>query len=398
MSRRTAGSAVAAYVRANKQAICEAWEVEVSQQLEELRALSRPAIIDHLPEVLGAIADWIDGREGEAMLGFKALADGHALQRLGHGVEADTVASEYSRLRQVVQRALLAVPSSDEVREDQIRFQSAMDLAVNDAMRIYGERRAAIRERFIAILAHDLRSPLGSVRLSAQTLLDLEDLDDRSTALAARVVRGADRMQRIIDSVIEFARGHLGGGIPAVPIAADMGAICRLAADELLAAHPQLAVPVALRGDLRGAWDSDRVHQALTNLLANAQHHGKDAPVVVRAWESEDRQHVTTAVTNHGPPIPSAALPTLFEPFTRAETGNRAGLGLGLAIVQMIALAHGARCEVTSSAADGTTFAIGWPRTPLEDVPGRPLGAAARGQGDGEGEGEGEGEGQGTSG
>lgn len=366
-----AGNPVAAYLRTHKDALCRAWEAEVTEQLVSLRRLPRPTLIDHLPEVLEAIARWIDGDEPQALIEFKALADGHALTRLGFGIEADTLAAEYSRLRQVILRALLAVPSDDRVREGLIRFDAALDLAVNDAMRLYGDRRAAIRERFIAILAHDLRSPLGSVRLSAQTLLELEQLDDRAMALAARIVRGADRMQRMIDSVIEFARGHLGGGIPAVPSAVDMGAICRLAADELTAAHPELPVTVELRGDLRGAWDGDRVHQALTNLLANAQHHGGGAPVVISAWETDDHQHVHTVVTNRGPAIPAATLPTLFEPFFRPEGASRQGLGLGLAIVRMVAVAHGAVCSVTSTPEAGTSFTIVWPRTPLEQVPGR---------------------------
>jgi signal transduction histidine kinase len=366
---------VAAYLRANKQALCAAWESEVTDQLAALRRLPRTVVIDHLPEVLAAMADWIDGHEQRAMIGFKALADGHALTRLGHGIDADTVAREYSRLRQVILRALLSVPAtSSEVREGLIRFDAAMDLAVNDAMRLYGERLAAIRDRFIAVLAHDLRSPLGSVRLSAQTLLEIEHVGDRETALAARVVRGADRMQRIIDTVIEFARGHIGGGIPAVPIAADMGALCRLAADELVAAHPDLAVTVELRGDLRGSWDADRVQQALANLLSNAQRYRHGGPVTVRAWESDDHQHVTTSVTNLGPVIAPALLPTLWEPFFRGDTTNRQGLGLGLAIVNMIAVAHGAVCSVTSSAEEGTTFTIEWPRTPLAEMPDRPTG------------------------
>ncbi|HVV82140.1 MAG TPA: HAMP domain-containing sensor histidine kinase [Kofleriaceae bacterium] len=365
--------ATAAYLRAHKDEICVAFEQEVAARIEPLRALSRPAIMDHLPEVLEAIAAWIEGREQDAWVGFRLLADGHALQRLGHGIDAEVLAVEYSGLRRVILHALLAVPSTPAVRAELIRFDSAMDLAINHAMHLFGRRRSAARERFVAILAHDLRSPLGAVLLSGQALQQLADDDSRVASLAARIVRAAERMNGIVDDVLALARSQLGGGIPATPTAHDLGALCRLAADELRAGHPGLEVTVDVEGDLRGAWDGDRVHQALTNLLANAAQHGAGTPIHVAAWESDDRVHVITSVTNHGPVIPAASLATLFEPFVRGPSARGQGLGLGLSIVRMIATAHGARCEVTSTADDGTTFTITWPRVPLAEVPSRPV-------------------------
>lgn len=368
-----ASSPIAAYLRTHKDAITTAWEQDVVSRFEPLRRMSRPALIDHMPEVIEAVAAWVEGREHDGREGFRLLADGHALQRLGHGVDVRTLAGEYSRLRHVVLRHVLAVPLSDVVREEIIRCNDALDVAINDALLIYGERQSAIRERFIAILAHDLRAPLQSVRLSADALLQLETPGERATVIGARIVRGAERMKRIIDSVLEFARGQLGGGIPAVPTSTDMGELCRLAADELRASHPDLVVTVDLRGDLRGVWDGDRVHQALTNLLVNAAHHGGGGAVTIAAWEGDDRQRVHTSITNRGPVIPEDELPVLFEPFYRGQRSRAGGLGLGLAIVRMIAAAHGARVTVTSTAEAGTTFTIEWPRTPLDETPSRPL-------------------------
>jgi signal transduction histidine kinase len=139
-----------------------------------------------------------------------------------------------------------------------------------------------------------------------------------------------------------------------------MGALCRDAVEAVRAAHPDATITVETRGDLRGSWDGDRVHQALTNLVLNAHQHATHG-VRVTAWEGEDRATIYTEVANDGPAIPEAMQPSLFDPFVRGEAATRHGLGLGLYIAQQIALAHGALCTVDSSAGV-TTFTISWPR------------------------------------
>jgi signal transduction histidine kinase len=139
-----------------------------------------------------------------------------------------------------------------------------------------------------------------------------------------------------------------------------MGALCRAAATEIAAAHPQRPLAVELHGDLHGNFDRDRVIQALSNLLSNAVQHGQ-GPIELSAYETAGRDTIVTAVTSHGPPIPPEVLARIFDPFARAAT-SRGGLGLGLYIVQQIAQAHGATCDVHSSG-EATTFAIRWPRT-----------------------------------
>jgi signal transduction histidine kinase len=125
-------------------------------------------------------------------------------------------------------------------------------------------------------------------------------------------------------------------------------------------AHPDRSINVETIGDLRGVFDRDRVHQAITNLLINAVHHGT-GPIELRAYR--DREAVITEIVNHGEPIAGDALRRLFDPFSRGDTADpRGGLGLGLYIVHQIAAAHGGTCEVSSSSA-ATRFAIRWPLT-----------------------------------
>jgi signal transduction histidine kinase len=169
----------------------------------------------------------------------------------------------------------------------------------------------------------------------------------------------------MINDVLDFARGHLGGGIPANPTNNDMGEIVKAAADEAVGANPQRTITCTVEGDLRGAFDRDRVHQAITNLIGNAVNHTHDA-IEIRAFESADGHAVFTEVTSHGEPIPEPIRRRLFDPFASfdgAAPRKALGLGLGLYIVQQIALAHGGMCEVRCDD-HGNTFSIRWPRVP----------------------------------
>lgn len=366
-------TAVSNFLRTQQVRIAERWEQEVHADLPALRKLSRPVLYDHLPEFLDGLASWIDGDTQLAEVAFERLAQGHALQRLGYGVGLETLTREYSKLRVVLCRLLMEVPPTDEAREAMVSLHEGLDRAINEAMHRYATRREEVRERFVAILGHDLRDPLSTVVISANVLAANPALKPEHRVVASRIVRACDRMQRMISDVLDFARGHLGTGIPANPTLNDMGEICRAAADEITGANPQREVTIELNGDLRGAFDRDRVHQAITNLLANAVHHS-EGKIEVRAYETEDRHAVITEVTSHGDVIPEDLRHRLFDPFAQADVaGPRRGLGLGLFIVQQIALAHGGLCDVKSDE-QGTTFSIRWPR-----VPGHERRAAATG-------------------
>jgi len=354
---------VSAFLRSRGDAIIKTWLGRIRRDVDETKKLSRPALIDHLPEFLPALADWIDGDVIGSRRGFERLADGHALQRLGFGITLEALTEEYAVLREVILEHLLQLPTTDTIREQLVRFNIGMDRAVNDAVQRYARRRDEIRERFIGILGHDLRSPISAIAMAAEAIVRDEESAPRYLTLAARILRGTARMQEMVEQLLAFAQGHLGGGIPAEPVPGDMGDLARGAFDEVSTAFPDRDVQLVATGDLRGAWDPARVHQALINLIGNAINHGED-PVEVSVRADGDG-FVITEVTNGGSPIPRDALATLFDPFRRAVDDARprkAGLGLGLFIVNQIALAHGATIDVSSDGS-GTRFTLRWPRT-----------------------------------
>ncbi|MBA3500018.1 MAG: HAMP domain-containing histidine kinase [Myxococcota bacterium] len=334
--------------------------------IPEIANLPPAALVDHMPEFLFELGRWVDGEREARERAYLFLAQGHALQRLGHGVDLGSILVEYQLLREVLLTEILANVRVDEVGI--VGVNRALDLAISEAVKRFAIHREEIRDRFVSILGHDLRNPLMALTLAAETILATPNCTQAAhPRLAAAIRRGGERMSRMIGDLVDFALGQLGGGIPAVPRACDMGEICREAVDELHATHPGREVALEKQGDLRGSFDRDRVMQVISNLVANALLHGHD-PIVTRASESDDRQFLITEVSNAGPPIPAEMLVGIFDPFRRGAKAKRGGLGLGLYIVQQITLAHGASCTVDSNER-ATTFRIRWPRAPLDEVP-----------------------------
>jgi signal transduction histidine kinase len=363
-------NAISAQLRSGKRAIAEVWESIVRAELPPLAVLDRSALIDHLPEFIDGLAKWVEGDTKSARSAFAALAEGHAAQRLQHGIDLETLTREYALLRSTIMRELMAVPTNELIREPIIRVNEGLDEAIYESVRRYMHLRDRVRDRFIGILAHDLRNPLGAISMASATIMAGTQTEDKLYRLGATISRGAERMARMIDDVIEFARGHLGGGIPIVLAPGNLGELAGQAVDELRIAHPERLITFDALGDLRGQWDRDRVMQAVSNLVANALQYGRD-PIAIVVREAEDRRAIILTVNNQGPMIDAERLSHLFDPL-RLETSNtRRGLGLGLYIVRQIALAHGAHCEVRSTESEGTTFSVSWPRTPIEEMPAR---------------------------
>ncbi|WP_395841564.1 ATP-binding protein [Cystobacter fuscus] len=226
-------------------------------------------------------------------------------------------------------------------------------------------RTAEFRERFLGIVGHDLRNPLGAIDLSARVLDRSGHLDESEHRMVGRIRASTERMTRMIGELLDFTRGRLGGGMPVHPQVADLAAICREALDEVRTSLPGARVRLRVLGHGAGEWDAGRLSQVISNLVSNAVHYSPQGKPVRVTLRGEGVDHVVLTVHNHGPPIPPELLPVLFEPFRRGPgTGpsNQDGLGLGLYIVRQIVLAHGGQLEVSSSAEQGTTFSVRLPR------------------------------------
>ncbi len=199
------------------------------------------------------------------------------------------------------------------------------------------------REQFIALLGHDLRTPLASIQ-AASDLLVRRSTEPDTQRLAEHVRTSSQRASRMVDDLLDFARGQLGNGIPLNWTAsANLHLVLSQVVNELRTAYPRRVLLDQLPELLVFECDPDRIAQLLANLITNALHHGASTgPVIVKA-EIVDG-HFQLLVHNRGTPIPAERLEQLFHAYSQEDDTSRNGLGLGLFIVDQVAKAHGGGC------------------------------------------------------
>jgi signal transduction histidine kinase len=238
-----------------------------------------------------------------------------------------------------------------EMFADVIGFQlsaaNRMDLA--EAHLLDEQNASSLREQFIAVLGHDLRNPLASISGGA-SLLRKETLSERGTQILGMMHGSIVRMSGLIDNVLDFARGRLGGGFTLTRKAdVALQPILEQVINELRVGAAGRTIEADFTLPERVNCDPSRFGQMVSNLLGNALVYGApDEPVRIHAATNGDELELWVA--NAGKPIPPAAMERLFQPFFRAEVRpSQQGLGLGLHIASEIAKAHGGALEVAST-------------------------------------------------
>ena len=235
-----------------------------------------------------------------------------------------------------------------------------------------------LREQFIAILGHDLRTPLHAIFASSDALVR-QLVSPAHAQIAGRIKTHAQRMASLIDDVLDFARGRLGGGISVeLTEVENIDAGLMTVVQELHDSQthceilPDFQVTRSVRCDL------GRLQQVASNLLGNALTHG-DPHHPIKFSARTDDHDLILEVWNSGEPIPAESLSKIFEPFWRhSVSASRNGLGLGLHICSQIVRAHQGRISVTSSRESGTQFTARLPlSSPLASASVLPMVAAA---------------------
>jgi PAS domain S-box-containing protein len=225
------------------------------------------------------------------------------------------------------------------------------------------EESAALRERLIAIVGHDLRNPLTSIRMAAH-MLSSSALAASEEELVSRLQRSANRMTRMIDQILDFARIRSGQSFALQFESVDLRQISQSVIDELRLSSPDQKIALSIEGRADAIIDSDRIAQVLSNLIGNAIKYGSAGPISVTIRETTP-DAVAIDVHNFGPAIPKSAQARIFEAFNREAAGeNRLSIGLGLFIAKEIVRAHGGLIAVRSPDRDGTTFSVVLPRRP----------------------------------
>lgn len=231
------------------------------------------------------------------------------------------------------------------------QLQAQKDLTVH-RLRLSDERQTSeLREQFIAVLGHDLRNPLASIS-AGMNLIAKEPISDRARSVLALMGTSVSRMGHLIDDVMDFARGRLGGGIALNKTSGSLRSTIEHVIEEIRTAHPSSEIEHTLDVSDPFPGDHERLAQLLSNLLGNAVSHGNSLRPI-RVIARQDGRSIELSVINDGNPIPPDAMERLFQPFYRNKAmSSREGLGLGLFIASEIARAHGGHIEVASDEAE----------------------------------------------
>jgi signal transduction histidine kinase len=371
------------FILANRGPILSEWETFAKSCSPASASMGLAALSDHASEMLTVIAEDLKTPQGaeaqaEKSKGHAKLDEGtertaaekHGTGRAESGFTIDQMVAEYRALRASVIRLWMKEPgemrSSD--LDDLTRFNEAIDQSLAESVTRFTEDLDESKEMFLAILGHDLRTPIGAVMTSARFMLDTHELAEPHLTLTSRIVKASVRMNHMVGALLDFTRSRLGGGIPILRAPMNMGKVVHDVVDEISAAHPDRTIKLDARGALKGEWDCARMGQVVTNLVGNALEHGDDRGIVTVDVRGDNGEAVLT-VHNRGRAIPDDELDGIFgamkqqDKTLRARRGASNNLGLGLYIVDQIVQAHKGKTSVESNEEAGTTFTVRLPRT-----------------------------------
>ncbi|MDY7227811.1 PAS domain S-box protein [Hyalangium rubrum] len=224
-----------------------------------------------------------------------------------------------------------------------------------------------LRDEFLSIASHELKTPLTALQLQLHSLRDrVEALDARVVSKVDRAARSSERLSALIEALLDVSRIAT-GRFELNPQRFDLSEAVREAGERLREAATQAGCELLVKvpESLSGKWDRLRVEQVLTNLLSNAIKYAANAPIEVSLVQEEDT--AVLEVSDRGPGIPEADLSRIFERFERAaEVRHYGGLGLGLYVVREIVKAHDGMVTAHNRPGGGACFTIRLPLAPSE--------------------------------
>jgi len=373
---------LSSFITSNMEAIVKEWQAFATTLEPAASTMSALALRDHAKPILLAIARDLETSQTPRAQSDKSkglrpplsaretAAATHGALRQVSGFDLNQLGAEYRALRASVIRLWTAANPASEtdaaVFDEMIRFNEAVDQAVAESTSRYAAELALSRDTFMAIMAHDLRSPMNAITMLS-LLLERSATSDTVRKQAGQIQRSAKEMAAMIRELLEYTSTQMGKGIPVKPRACSLLVICRDAIDEVRSARPDRQFLLDVPDDLAGWVDDARLRQALSNLLNNALQHGDPASPISLLVRAEG-QELVLSVKNLGEPIPAESLQVIFDPLVQLSARSAAApeapstnLGLGLYIAREVALGHHGTLDVTSDLENGTVFTMRLP-------------------------------------
>jgi PAS domain S-box-containing protein len=248
---------------------------------------------------------------------------------------------------------------------------TALKRAAEERERLYAEARAALRSRddLLAIVSHDLRSPLSAITIAARLIAQAASKSDASNALKQSeiITRSAERMDRLIEDLLDIAAieaGQLSVTISTMEVQALLQEVAETMGILANRSRVRVSIDDRTRAE-RVMCDRDRVLQVFANLVGNAVKFSTDEETILVTSCSRD-EWIEFSVNDSGPGISAEDLPHLFERYWQGERRSGRGVGLGLTIAKGIVEAHQGRIWAESTVGTGSTFHFTLPLAPRD--------------------------------
>jgi signal transduction histidine kinase len=297
------------------------------------------------------------------------------LAEIGAGrctITDDTVVSERDpEMSQVLLGLLVLYEDLSYASQQRAEAETALRLVAEERARLLEDRRQAVaaRDQFLAVAAHELRTPLATLAMLVDYLivpiLPHSKAEPGGVVVQMRqlamVKRQVDRLTGLVVEMLDVSR-ITRGSFQLNPGPVDLRDVVREVLDrfDLEIQRNHVTVTMNAPDPVPGIWDAARIDQVITNLISNALKYGAGRPIEVSV--RVEVSQAVVVVRDHGIGIPKDEQSKIFGPFARVVAAkHHAGLGLGLWIAQQIVQASGGRIKVDSRPEQGSTFTVELP-------------------------------------
>lgn len=361
-------------IQDNKDQILNRWLTRVKQEIPESDAHQKYSVKNNIPVLIEDLCELLDNGEyrsrihsskdhGEKRSDFENYSLMHVIReyRILKQVIFDLL-DEKNNLKSEERNAIMYVIDQAIEQAGEAFFNMRQDEKEEARQKAEGiaeniREEVVLRDNFFSGVTHDLKNPISNIMMAVDCLENY-DVDQKARSRLLKGIKmSAERAEALIRDLLDINLIKSGNQLPVNPEKSDMLELIRESVQSFKTQGQQPIHTEFCCESLWGLWDSSLVNRAIDNLLQNAIKYGEvAAPISIIV--TRDEQYALLSVHNEGMPIPEEKRESLFNRFYRADEAQASGWGLGLALVQGIAQAHGGEVELESEKDKGTTFTL----------------------------------------